>query len=81
MEKYNEYVLMLSGAIDYYASNNDMEEAMKYVKLVTEVPQKIEQVKSSTNEIAYKICDAPTFELNDEVQKYINTMKGVLEND
>lgn len=78
---YEEYILMLSGAIDYYAKKDDMETAMEYIKLVIEVPSKIEQVKNSTSSISYKLNDIPNIELNDDVQKYISKMKGVLEDD
>ena len=72
---------MLSQAIEYYAQKDDMEKAIEYIKKVAEVPSKIEQVKSSTSSVAYKLKDVPAFELEPNVQKYILTMKGVLEND
>ena len=81
MKEYDEYVLMLSEAIEYYAQNDEMEKAMEYIKRVVEVPSIIEHVKSSTSSISYNLKDIPTFELSENVQKYILTMKGVLEND
>ena len=81
ISNYNEYVLMLSGAIDYYVKNDEMKKATEFIKKVIEVPSKIEQLKSSTSNISYKLRDIPDFELSDNVQKYIITMKGVLEND
>ena len=72
---------MLSEAIEYYAQNDEMEKAMEYIKQVAEVPSIIEHVKSSTSSISYNLKDKPTFELKSNVQKYILTMKGVLEND
>ena len=81
MKEYDEYVLMLSEAIEYYAQNDEMEKAMEYIKQVAEVPSIIEHVKSSTSSISYNLKDKPTFELKSNVQKYILTMKGVLEND
>ena len=72
---------MLSQAIEYYAQNDEMEKAMEYIKKVVEVPSIIEHVKSSTSSISYNLKDIPTFELSENVQKYILTMKGVLEND
>ena len=81
MSEYENYVLALSEAIEYYAENDEMEKAVEYIEKVVEVPQIIEQVKSSTSSIAYKLKDIPTFELKENVQKYILTMKGVLEND
>ena len=81
MSEYENYVLALSEVIQYYAENDEMEKAVEYIEKVVEVPQIIEQVKSSTSSIAYKLKDIPTFELKENVQKYILTMKGVLEND
>ncbi len=81
MSEYEDYVLMLSKAIEYYAQNDEMEKAMEYVKQVVEIPSIIEKVKSSTSSIAYELKEVPNFELKENVQKYILTMKGVLEND
>lgn len=81
MSEYEDYVLMLSKAIEYYAQNDEMEKAMEYIKKVAEVPSIIEQVKNSTQSIAYELKEVPNFELRKNVQKYILTMKGVLEND
>lgn len=78
---YEEYILMLSMAIDYYANIDDMANCMKYIELVVQVPSKIEQVMNSTSSIAYKLQDTPNIELSDDVQNYINNMKGVLENE
>lgn len=81
IKEYEEYVFCLSEAIEYYAQNDEMEKAMEYIKKVVEVPSIIEHVKSSTSSISYNLKDKPTFELSENVQKYILTMKGVLEND
>ena len=81
MASYEEYVLMLSQAIEYYAQKDEMEKATEYIKKVAEVPSKIEQVKSSTRSISYKLKDVPKFELSENVQNYIFKMKGVLEDD
>ncbi|MBR0427278.1 MAG: O-antigen ligase family protein [Clostridia bacterium] len=81
MSEYEDYILMLSQAIEYYAKNDEMEKAMDYIKQVVEVPSIIEKVKSSTSNIAYELKEVPNFELKENVQKYILTMKGVLEND
>ena len=81
MKEYEDYVFCLSEAIEYYAQNDEMEKAMEYIKQVVEVPSIIEHVKSSTSSISYNLKDIPTFELSKNVQKYILTMKGVLEND
>ena len=81
MKEYEDYVLMLSEAIEYYAQNDEMEKAVEYIKQVVEVPSIIEHVKSSTSSISYNLKDKPTFELSENVQKYILTMKGVIKND
>lgn len=81
MSEYEDYVLMLSQAIEYYAQKDEMEKAVEYIEKVVNVPSIIEQVKNSTNSISYNLKDVPNFELSENVQKYILTMKGVLEND
>lgn len=81
INEYENYVLMLSKAIEYYAQNDEIEKAMDYIKQVVEVPSIIEKVKSSTQSIAYELKEVPNFELKENVQNYILTMKGVLEND
>lgn len=81
MKEYEDYVLMLSQAIEYYAQKDEMEKAVEYIKKVTEVPSIIEHVKSLTSSVSYNLKDVPNFELSENVQKYILTMKGVLEND
>lgn len=81
INEYEDYVFCLSEAIEYYAQNDEMEKALEYIKQVAEVPSIIEHVKSSTSSISYKLKDKPAFELSENVQKYILTMKGVLEND
>lgn len=81
MSEYEDYVLMLSQAIEYYAQKDEMEKATEYIKKVADVPSIIEHVKSSTSSVAYQLKDVPNFELSENVQKYILTMKWVLEND
>lgn len=81
VSNYEEYVLMLSEAINYYAENNDMNQARQIIKLILEVPSNLEKVKNSTSKIAYKLKDVPNFELSEEIQNYIQTMKGVLQNE
>ena len=81
INEYEDYVLMLSKAIEYYAQNDEMEKAMVYIKKVVDVPSIIEHLKNSTSSVSYNLKDVPTFELSENVQKYILTMKGVLEND
>lgn len=78
MENIEEYVLMLSMAVDYYANSDELEKVMEYIKLVVEVPKKIERIKNSTSSLAYKINDKPNFELSREVQEYINRMEEVM---
>ena len=85
LEQYHEGLICtsacLAGSVNRAILANDMEKATEYIKKVAEVPSKIEQVESSTSGVAYKLKDVPTFELEPNVQNYILTMKGVLEND
>lgn len=81
IENYEEYVFMLSGAIDYYANSNDLKETEKYMKLVIEVPSKLENIKDETSSLAYRLKDKPNFELSENIQNYIEKIKGVYDND
>lgn len=81
INNYEEYVLMLSDAINYYVQNDYLDKAENTINLVTEVPSKIEKLKQTTSNMAYKLKDKPNFELNDNIQDYIEKMRGVLENE
>ena len=76
ISNYEEYVLMLSQAMTAYINNKNIKEAENCIKQVVQVPSKIEEVKNSTSDIAYKIKDTPNFELSTEIQEYIEKMKG-----
>ena len=78
---YEEYILMLSGAIDYYVRADDMKEAEKCMELVKEVPSRLENVKKQTTPLAYKLKIKPDFELSIDIQNYVEKIKGVLNND
>jgi len=78
---YEEYILMLSKAIDYYARMNNMTEVNKYIELVCNVPLKIESVKNNTARISYNLRKKPDFELSRGIEDYIQKIKGVLNND
>ncbi len=81
INNYEEYIIMLSEAINYYIKDDNIEDAENCIKLILEVPSKIEQIKNQTSDISYKLRDVPNFELSEEIQNYILKMKGVLEND
>ena len=81
ISNYEEYILMLSEAINYYISNDNIKDAEYCINLIIELPSKIEKVKNSTSDIAYKLKDLPNFELSQDIQNYVSKMKGVLEND
>ncbi len=81
ISNYEEYILMLSEAINYYINNDNIEDAEHCINLVVELPSKIEKIQNSTSDIAYKLKDLPNFELSQDIQNYVSKMKGVLEND
>lgn len=72
-----EYIIMLSQAIDYYAKNDDMNKVYKCIDLILQIPSQIENLKNSTSGIAYKINDVPNFKFSTEIENYIEKMKGV----
>ena len=47
---------------------------------VIEIPKLIENNKKGTTKLADKIQDSSEIELNEQTMKYINEIKGVIEN-
>ncbi len=77
MNNYNEYVLMLSKALEYYVMQNDIENTNKYIELILQVPEMIEELKKNTSDVAYNLRDIPNFDLFEEVQNYIDKIKEI----
>lgn len=67
---YDNYVTMLSVAIDYY-QDVDQNRYEEYVQKLQAVPIKIESIKNKTSSLAYKIVDQPDLELSNQSKQII----------
>lgn len=74
MRNYIEYVNFLEEAIKYNYSIGEIEEVKKYIDRLNEVEIMINNVKESSDELAYKIQHKPRLDIPDEVINYITAM-------
>jgi len=74
MRNYIEYVSFLENAIKYYYSKGDIEQVKIYVGRLNDVEKMIEDVKNSSDELAYKIVHKPRLEMPEEMKAYIASM-------
>ena len=74
MRNYIEYVSFLEKAIKYYYSIDDIEEVKKYIDRLNEVENIVNNVKETSDELAYKIQHKPRLDIPEEVTKYIRAM-------
>jgi len=77
---YEEYVVMLSRILDNTSKNNDMESTIRYMKKVVAIKEMIEQTKKGTSILSDKIQDDSNIILNDQTNKYIQEIEGVIKN-
>lgn len=75
MLNYIKYVQFLEKAINYYYNSNDAEMTRKYVDRLIEVPNIIENVKKSSDTLAYKIEHKPRLDMPEEMIEYIKQMQ------
>ena len=79
-KEYEDYIVLLSKILDKTIRNNNKENTLKYMEKVIEIPKLIENNKKGTTKLADKIQDSSEIELNEQTMKYINEIKGVIEN-
>lgn len=70
MSAYDNYITMLSVAIDYY-QEIDEDRFNEYVQKLLNVPVKIEKIEQKTSSLAYRIADQPNFELSNQSKRII----------
>ena len=78
MEAYNRYVILLSRGIEAASAQEDEETLIELLRYVAEVPDKIQKIRRETDPLAYRIKKKPDFELEDEVQGYIDQVVEIL---
>lgn len=71
IKEYEQYVLLISQALDKTIKQNKQEQTSELIKALLEVKQLLEDVKQKTNPLAYEIKDKPNFELSDEIKDYL----------
>ena len=79
MLNYIQYTQFLEKVIQYYYTNNDIEKVQIYVDKLCEIPDRIEAVKLTSDEFAYKIQHKPRLDMPDEMKLYIMQMKEFIE--
>jgi hypothetical protein len=78
IEAYNRYVILLSRGIEAASAQGDEETLIELLRYVAEVPDKIQKIRRETDPLAYRIKKKPDFELEDEVQGYIDQVVEIL---
>ena len=76
MENYDDYILILSRAIEDSIKSSDYDNANKYINYALDVENMLNELKENTSDLAYKINDSPTFELNENSKKYLEVLKN-----
>ena len=79
MKNYIEYVQFLEDSIRYYYSVNDIEGVKVCVERLNAVRDRIEEVKDTSDELAYEIVHKPRLDMPEEMNEYINSMNEFCE--
>ncbi len=75
-EEYEEYAYMLLVGRKLYLENGDSESADFCTERLLSIEDKLNAVKLKTDKLAFEIKDKPVFELSEETQKEIKTIKN-----
>jgi len=75
MLNYIEYVQFLESAINYCYVNNDLEGMNTYINKLLNVPNIIQDVKDTSDSLAFKIAHKPRLDMPKEMIEYIEEMK------
>jgi len=76
---YEEYIVSLSKTLEKTVTNNSNEDTLKYMNKVIEIKEIINEVKKGTSPLANKIQDDSNIVLNEQTNKYIENIEGVIE--
>lgn len=74
---YNQAVLMLSHGLDSAVRCGDLDNGQAILSEIQSIPDKLEQLKERTTERAWKLYDQPTFDLDENIQNYIQEMESI----
>lgn len=75
MLNYIQYVQFLEKVIQHYYVNGEIETMKMYVDRLVNVETMIENVKETSDELAYKIVHKPRLDIPEEMTLYIQQMK------
>lgn len=79
-EAYERYIVLLSGAIEKAAEKQEADTVQKLMKDVVWLDRQRNQVKETTDRLAYKIRDIPDLTLSDEAENYMVQIKQIMKN-
>ena len=74
---YNQAVLCLSHVLDTALRDGDLENGQLILAEIQNVPDKIDQLKKRTSDRAWKLYEKPSFELDENIQNYIQKLEGI----
>lgn len=75
IQNYEDYILLLSSALENTIQQNQVERTEQLVTYLLQVEELLEQVKQRTNALAYQTVDKPELELKPELQNYLQKIK------
>ena len=79
MLNYIQYVQFLEEAIQHYYAAGNTETMKKYVDRLCNVETMIENVKQTSDTLAYKIQHKPRLDMPEEMKTYIREMKNFVQ--
>lgn len=74
---YNQAVLCLSHILDTTLRSGDLENGQLILSEIQSIPDKIELLKKRTSDRAWKLYEKPSFELDENIQNYIQKLEGI----
>jgi len=74
---YNQAVLCLSHVLDTALRDGDLENGQLILAEIQNIPDKIAQLKKRTSDRAWKLYEKPSFELDENIQNYIQKLEGI----
>ena len=74
---YNQAVLCLSHILDTALRSGDLENGQLILSEIQSVPNKIELLKKRTSDRAWRLYEKPSFELDENIQNYIQKLEGI----
>lgn len=74
---YNQAVLCLSHVLDTALRSGELENGQLILTEIQNIPDKIDQLKKRTSDRAWKLYEKPSFELDENIQNYIQELEGI----